>query len=134
MCLSQKDKINKFNDEILKNKPVEVYKYLIEKIAELKFSFGEFLNNKEILSRSPYLIYLYAFMILFTFGIGIGFLRNNFKKSIQNEDVSEAPLIALDKIQNIGEKDIIQEIKKKPSNELNSNVGNSAVKNLLVQI
>ena len=51
---------NKFNEEIFKNKPIEFYKYLIEKIAELKFGFGEFLNEKEITSRSPYLIYLYA--------------------------------------------------------------------------
>ncbi len=120
---------NKFSEEIFKNKPIEVYKYLIEKIAELKFSFGEFLNSKEILSRSPYLIYLYAFMILFTFGIGIGFLRNNFKKSIQNEVVSDKPLIAVEKIQNISKKDITQEIKKKPSNELNSTIANSAVNN-----
>ena len=120
---------NKFSEEIFKNKSIEVYKYLIEKIAELKFSFGEFLNNKEILSRSPYLIYLYAFIILFTFGIGIGFLRNNFKKSIQNEVVPNKPLIAVDKIQKVSEKDIIQEIKKKPFNELNSIIGNSTVKN-----
>ncbi len=120
---------NKFSEEIFKNKPIEVYKYLIEKIAELKFSFGEFLNNKEILSRSPYLIYLYAFIILFTFGIGIGFLRNNFKKSIQNEVVSDKPLVAVDKIQKVGDKDIVQEIKKKPSNELNNTIGNSAAKN-----
>ncbi|MBO6972409.1 MAG: DUF4101 domain-containing protein [Prochlorococcus marinus CUG1434] len=120
---------NKFSEEIFKNKPIVVYKYLVEKIAELKFSFGEFLNNKEILSRSPYLIYLYAFIILFTFGIGIGFLRNNFKKSIQNEVVSDKPLMAVDNLQKIGEKDIIQEIKKKPSNELNSTIGNSAAKN-----
>ena len=120
---------NKFNEEIFKNKPIAFYRFLIEKIAELKFSFGEFLNSKEILSRSPYLIYLYAFMILFTFGIGIGFLRNNFKKSIQNEVVSDKPLIAVEKIQNISKKDITQEIKKKPSNELNSTIANSAVNN-----
>ena len=40
------------------------------------------------------------------------FLRNNFKKSIQNEVVSDKPLIAVDKIQKIGERDIIQELKK----------------------
>jgi len=122
---------NKFSEEIFKNKPTEVYKYLIEKIAELKFSFGEFLNNKEILSRSPYLIYLYAFIVLFIFGIGIGFLRNNFKKSIQNKVVSDKSLIAVDNLQNVSEKDIIQEIKKKPSNELNSTIRNSTVKNPL---
>ncbi len=120
---------NKFSEEIIKNKTIEVYKYLFEKIAELKFSFGEFLNNKEFLSRSPYLIYLYAFIILFTFGIGIGFLRSNFKKSINNEVVSDKPLIAVDKNQKVREKDIIQEIKKKPNNEFNSNIKPSTEKN-----
>jgi len=111
---------NKFNDEIFKNKPIEAYKYLIEKIAELKFSFGEFLQNKEIIYRSPILIYIYAFLILFSFGIGIGFLRNNLKKSIQEESISEKTLIAIDENQKLSEKDIIQEIKKIPLSKLNA--------------
>ena len=111
---------NKFNEEIFKNKPIEFYKYLIEKIAELKFVFGEFLKDKEITSRSPYLIYLYAFLILFTFGIGIGFLRNNFKNSIQDDAVEDKPFIALDKNQKVSDNDITQEIKKNSSNKLNS--------------
>jgi len=111
---------NKFSEEIFKNKQIEVYKYLIEKIAELKFSLGELLNGKEIISRSPYLIYIYAFLILFAFGIGIGFLRNNLKKSIQDESIAEKPLIVIDKNQKLSEKDIIQKIKKNPSSKLNS--------------
>jgi len=59
-------------------------------------------------------------LILFAFGIGIGFLRNNLKKSIQDDAITEKPLIAIDKNQNISEKDIIQEIKKNPSSKLNS--------------
>ncbi len=113
-------KENEFNEEYFKKKPIEFYNFLIEKIAELKFSFGEFLNNKEFINRSPYLIYIYAFLILFAFGIGIGFLRNNLKKSIQDDAITEKPLIAIDKKQNISEKDIIQEIKKNPSSKLNS--------------
>ena len=109
-----------FNEEIFKNKPIEFYKFLIEKIAELKFSFGEFLKDKEIINRSPYLIYLYAFLILFVFGIGIGFLRNNLKKSIQPGAIADKPLLNLDKNQNAGKKEFIQEIKEKPSNKLSS--------------
>ena len=56
---------NKPNKEMFKDKPIEVYKYLIEKFAELKFSFGEFLKDQEIIARSPYLIYLYAFLDVF---------------------------------------------------------------------
>jgi len=113
-------KENEFNEDYFKKKPIEFYNFLIEKIAELKFSFGEFLKDKEIINRSPYLIYIYAFLILFAFGIGIGFLRNNLKKSIQEESVAEKPLIAIDKNQKIIEKDTIQEIKNNPSSKLNS--------------
>jgi len=109
-----------FNEEYLKKKPIEFYNFLIEKIAELKFSFGEFLKDKEIINRSPYLIYIYAFLILFAFGIGIGFLRNNFKESIQEESNAKKPLIAKDKNQKLSEINIIQEIKKNPSSKLNS--------------
>ncbi len=113
-------KENEFNEDYFKKKPIEFYNFLIEKIAELKFSFGEFLKDKEIINRSPYLIYIYAFLILFAFGIGIGFLRNNLKKSIQDVGITEKPLITKIKNQKISEKDIIQEIKKNPSIKLNS--------------
>ena len=113
-------KENEFNEDYFKKKPIEFYNFLIEKIAELKFSFGEFLKDKEIINRSPYLIYIYAFLILFAFGIGIGFLRNNLKKSIQEQAIAEKPLIAIDTNLKTSEKDIIQEIKKDPSSKLNS--------------
>ena len=121
---------NKFNGEILKHKPIEFYRYLIEKVAELKFSFGEFLKGQEIIGRSPVLIYLFAFLILFTFGIGIGFLKNNSKNSVQDEDVATKPLIAADENQKVSVENIIKEIKNNPSNELKpipwkANVNNS---------
>jgi len=118
-----------FKDEFFVNKPIEVYKYLLEKIAELKFSFGELLNDKKTISETPYLIYLYAFLILFTLGIGIGFLRNNSQKSVQDEFSVDKPLVALDKNQKVNEKDIIQEIKKSPSNEFESITGNPTSNN-----
>ncbi len=121
-----------FNKEYFKKKPIEFYNFLIEKIAELKFSFGEFLKDKEIINRSPYLIYIYAFLILFAFGIGIGFLRNNLKKSSQDEAIAEKPLIAIDKNKNVSVKeDIIQEKKITPSNKLKSFSEKSTVINSL---
>ena len=108
-----------FNEEYFKKKPIEFYNFLIEKIAEFKFSFGELLKDKEIINRSPYLIYIYAFLILFVIGIGIGFLRNSLKKSIQDKSIPEKSLIVIDKNQKLSEKSIIQEIKKNTSNELN---------------
>ena len=106
-----------FNEEYFKNKPIEFYNFLIEKFAEFKFNFGEFLKDKETINRSPYLIYIYAFLILFAFGIGIGFLRNNLKKLSQDEAIAEKPLIAIDNNQKLIEKDITQELKKNPSSK-----------------
>jgi len=120
---------NKFNEEIFKSKPIEFYRYLFEKFAELKFSFGEFLKDQEFNDRSTYLIYLYAFLILFAFGIFIGFLRNNFKNSIQDKTVEDKPLIAADKNQKAIEKVIIKEIKKDFSNELKSITKNPSSNN-----
>ena len=115
-------------DEILKTKTLDIYKYFIEKIAEFKFNVGEFLKDKDVISRTPYLIYLYAFIILFTFGIGIGLLRNNFKKSFQDKAVDNKSLISEDKKRKVNEKEINQETKKKPLIELNANPGNTIEK------
>ena len=103
---------SEFNEEIFKNKSIDFYKYLLEKIAEFKFTFGEFLKDKEFLSKSPYLIYLYAFLILFAFGIGISFLRNNFKKSIQEKFIEEKPLIKSDENLKVRDADILKEPNK----------------------
>ena len=109
---------NKFNEENFKNKPMEAYSYLIEKIAEFKFTFGEFLSHKKIFNKSPYLIYLYAFLILFSFGIGIGFLRYNSKNSIQDDSLADKPFLVKGK--KVSEKKNIQDFKNKPSKELTS--------------
>ena len=111
---------NKSNEERFRNKPIDFYKYLIERIAELKFSFGEFLKDKKIINQSPYLIYLYAFAILFSFGLGIGFLRNNPKELIQDEAVENKSLVSVDKNQEFSKKNLDQEIQKKPSTEFKS--------------
>jgi len=108
---------NTYHDHILKNKSLNFYKYLIERIAEIKFSFGEFLKDKNIISLGPYLIYIYAFLILFAFGMAIGIIRNNLKNSFQDQTLTDKPLISKDKNQKISEKDILQDIKKKSSNE-----------------
>ncbi len=111
---------NEFDEDIFKNRPIEFYRYLVEKIAELKFSIGEFLKDQEFNVGSPYLIYLYAFLILFAFGIGIGFFRNNFKNSIKDKNVEDKPLISVDKNEQVFEKVIIKDNKKDSSGELKS--------------
>ena len=110
-------KHDNFNEEIFKNKLIDFYKYLIEKFAEFKFNFGELLKDREIISRSPYLIYLFSFLILFIFGFGIGFLRNNSKKTVQDKAFDNKSLIDLDKKQKDIGKDAIQEFKKDPSDK-----------------
>ena len=83
-------------EEGLKNKPLDIYKLLIEKIAELKFNLGEFLENKGIF-KSRYYIYFYAFLILFGVGTGVGFFRYKINKPIQNDTTLEKPLKIPDK-------------------------------------
>ena len=121
----------KFNEKIIKSKAIDFYKYIIEKIAELKFSFGELLKDQEIIGRSPYLIYLYAFLILFTFGIGVGLLRNNLKKSIQEPAFTDKSTTALDEKKMGSDKIDIQEIKKDSSNVLNSTTKKPSLNNTL---
>jgi len=120
---------NKFDEEIFRNKLIGLYRLLIEKIAEIKFGFGEFLNDKEFISRSPYLIYLYAFLILFTFGMGVGFLRNNLKKSTLDVVLPEKASVVIDKDQNVAKKDNIKKFQKNPSNELKSSTSRNASQN-----
>ena len=83
---------NSRKEETFKNKSIELYKYAIEKIAELKFIFGEALDNNRLIIKSPYLTYLYAFLILFTFGLVIGLLRNNLKIPSQEKEIIDSSL------------------------------------------
>ncbi len=103
---------NIYTDEIIKNKSIEFYKYAIEKIAELKFVFGEALENYRIFNKSPYLKYLYAFLILFAFGLGVGLLRNNFKKPMQEKEIIDNSLSINDN-KNVLNEVLNQEDKKK---------------------
>ena len=107
------------NNEKLKSKPIDFYKILIERIAEIKFSFGEFLVKKGIFNKSSYKTYFFAFLILFSFGIGIGFFRNNFKKELQNEKGSDKSLVNSEENNKSFEKNISDPINRETS--INSN-------------
>ncbi len=115
---------NNQTGEIIKNRSIDFYKYAIEKIAELKFIFGEALENNRLFNKSPYLTYLSAFLILFAFGLGVGLLNVNFKKNTVEKEIIDSPLFKNKKILNKG---LIQEDKKKafdkskiiPSEKLN---------------
>ncbi len=103
---------NIYSDEIIKNKSLEFYKYGIEKIAELKFAFGEALENYRIFNKSPYLAYLFAFFILFAFGLGVGLVRNNFKKPLQEKEIIDNSL-SINENKNVYKKALNQDDKKK---------------------
>ena len=77
------------------------------------------MKDQEIIKRSPYLIYIYAFLALFIFGIGIGFLRNNFINLNSDEKVVKKSLIPLNKNPNSVAEEIIKEIQKPITNKSN---------------
>ena len=104
-------------EEVLKNKSLDFYKYLIEKIAEFKFTLGEFLENKGVINKSPYYTYFYAFLILFGIGIGVELLRNRLNKPIENDTSMEKTLQIADKNKELFEEEKIQENKEISSNQ-----------------
>ena len=124
---------NNSEEEVLKNKPLNFYKYLIEKIAEFKFNLGEFLENKGIFNKIPYYSYFYAFLILFGVGIGIGFFRNSFNKSIQKDTTTDKPLLILDENKELIEENIIQENKNISTNQ-NELISSEQKENISLQV
>ncbi len=129
---AQSTQEDNFEEEVFKNKPLDFYKLLIEKVAELKFSLGEFLESKGIF-KSRYYIYLYAFLILFGVGIGFGLFRNKLYNPIQNDANLENPLKIPDKNKELIEKDIIQENKDLSSSETKS-ISSEQPKNISLQV
>ena len=119
---------NIYTDEVLKNNSIEFYKYAIEKIAELKFIFGEALENNKIFYKSTYLKYFYAFLILFVFGLGLGLLRINFKKPAQEKEIIDnSKLISKDK--NLSSEGLNLNDKKKSLDESNIIISEKIDKN-----
>ena len=84
----------------------------MEKIAELKFVFGEALENYRIFNKSSYLTYLYAFLILFAFGISVGLVRNNLKKPAQEKEIIDSSL-SINENKNVFNEVLNQDDKKK---------------------
>ncbi|MBO6960162.1 MAG: ARC6/PARC6 family protein [Prochlorococcus marinus CUG1438] len=126
---------NIFEEKALKTKSLDFYSYLIEKIAEFKFSIGEFLENKGIF-KSPYFTYFYAFLILFGVGIGIGLLRNSLNKSNQDNTTIVKPSKIANKDKELIKENIVQENKKIASNQSNQteSISSGKVENMSLQV
>ena len=77
---------NFIKEEYFKNKILEVYSLLIEKYSEFRFYIGDLLKNNQIVNKSPNLIYLNVFLVLFLLGIGLGFFRNNSRNLLNQKD------------------------------------------------
>ena len=120
-------------EEVFKNKSLDLYKFLIEKIAEFKFGLGEFLENKRIFNKNPYYTYFYAFLILFGIGIGVSWFRNGFNKSIQNNKSIDKSLQILNKNKEPIEENIIQENKEIISNQ-NQFISPEKTENISLQV
>ena len=123
---------NSFKEEVFKNKSLEFYKYFLEKIAEVRFTLGEFLENKTLFNRSPYFVYLYAFLILFAFGIGIGFLKNNFKRPSQILKINNQP--SLNSNKNVKGINKVSLGNKKSSTEKSNTFGSKRSENLPFEV
>ncbi len=106
---NKKDFENFFSDNIrkndlIKNKYREIFEKINESYSELKFIIGDILKTNQFTNKSRNIIYLNVFLLLFVFGIGLSFLRNNSK--------------------NLGEENISVKILNKKNNSLNSENNN----------
>ena len=130
---TQSNQENNSEEVILKNKSLNFYKYLVEKIAELKFSLGEFIDNKRLFNNSPYYIFFLAFLILFGIGIAVGLFRNRSNKTIQNDSLLEKPLQKEDQKKELVEENILQENKEINSNK-NQFISSEQTENIPLEV
>ncbi len=89
---NKKDFENFFSDNIrkkdlIKNKSEEIFEKINESYSELKFIIGDILKSNQFTNKSRNIIYVNVFLLLFVFGIGLSFLRNN-SKNLEEENIS----------------------------------------------
>jgi len=74
------------NKDLIRQKSNEIIEKINEVYSELKFIIGDLLKSNKFTNKSRNIIYLNVFLLLFVFGIGLGFLRNN-SKQFEEESV-----------------------------------------------
>jgi len=89
---NKEDFENFFSDNIrkrdyIRNKSGEIFEKFNELYSELKFIIGDIFKINEFTNKSRNIIYINVFLLLFVFGIGLNFLRNN-TKNLEEENIS----------------------------------------------
>jgi len=87
---NKKDFENIFSENIrkkglIKYKSKEIFEKINELYSEFKFIIGDLLKSNQFTNKSRNIIYLNVFLLLFVFGIGLGFLRNN-SRNLEKEN------------------------------------------------
>ena len=70
---------NVIQKNLIKNKSIELFEKINELYSELKFIVGDLLKHSKFSNKSRNIIYVNVFLLLFVFGIGLSFFRNNSK-------------------------------------------------------
>ena len=78
--------------------------------------------------KSSYVTYLYAFILLFGFGIGLGFVRSNFNKVNQDKEVADKSVNLIKGNQAILEKEKIAIVKSQPINKFSKKTSDLTLK------
>ncbi len=74
------------NKELIKYKSAEIFEIINESYSQLKFIIGNLLKTYGFKNKSRNIIYVNVFLLLFVFGIGLSFLRNN-SKNLEDENI-----------------------------------------------
>jgi len=73
--------------DLIRYKSGEIFDKFNEIYSEFKFIIGDLLKRNQFSNKSRNIIYLNVFLLLFVFGIGLGFLRNN-SKNLEEKNIS----------------------------------------------
>jgi len=87
---------NLTNLDFIRHKSTEILEKINEVYSELKFIIYDLLKSSKFTNNSRNIIYLNVFLLLFVFGIGLSFIRNKSKNSIEET----IPVKTLNKIIN----------------------------------
>ena len=127
---NKKDLENFFSENIRKQdlfryKSKEIFERISELYSELKFIIVALLKNNQFTNKSRNIIYVNVFLLLFVFGMGLSFLRNN-SKNLEDENIPGKTLIKKNNTLNL-ENNNFQKAK------LISNLGNIKNENNIIK-